>query len=59
MADEIVFTNEIIAQLIHGLREIRGEQGYGELIIVIKKGYPEYVNYQVDKRFKLPEEKKE
>ena len=40
MADEIVFTNEIIAQLIHGLREIRGEQGYGELIIVIKKGFP-------------------
>jgi len=59
MADEIVFTSEIVAQLIRGLREIRKEQGYGCLTIVIKKGHPEYVNYQVDKRFKLPENKNE
>jgi len=55
MDDSIVFTREIVAQLIRGLKEIRKEQGYGVLSIVIKKGQPEYVNYQVDKRFKLPE----
>ena len=54
----IEFPDEILKQMALAIREINNNGGFGELVIVIRKGNPEFVNHTIVKRFNQPKKDK-
>lgn len=53
------FDTNIKRQISNALDEIILNGGFGELIIVIRKGNPEFVNHTIIKRFNQPKTKED